>query len=163
MRKMILIVIGSIIMSAAAAAQMPPNDTLDEWCKTVKLPSSVALCSDPELRVLAVERQHAFDEARSRLNPEQQKALLSDQNGWIRSYASACGLTDAPPQIPLPAAIKDCMIQAGRGRVAYLHAYGGTSPKNAQVGSPVSLTPPPRGAIPGASAPSPMPPPRNKH
>src|SRR6266550_5767587 len=167
MRKMILIAIGSTIMSAAAAAQMPPSDTLDEWCKTVKLPSSIAICSNPDLRALAIERQHAFDEAKSRLNQEQQKALLSDQNGWVRSYASACGLTDAPPQIPLPAAIKDCMAQAGRARVAYLRAYAGspgsantpqmanTSPKN--PGQPISLNPPLRSEPLAPPSPPPQP------
>jgi hypothetical protein len=47
------------------------GDSLDAWCVQVKLPSSIAICSDDELRALAVERQHAYDEAKSRLNPEQ--------------------------------------------------------------------------------------------
>ena len=47
------------------------GDSLDAWCVQVKLPSSIAICSDDELRALAVERQHANDEAKSRLNPEQ--------------------------------------------------------------------------------------------
>src|SRR5678809_1407964 len=42
-------------MSAASAAP------LDEWCAQVTLPASIAICSDPDLRVLAIERQRAFD------------------------------------------------------------------------------------------------------
>jgi uncharacterized protein len=95
------------------------GDTLDEWCAKVSLPSSIALCSDRELRALAIERQHAFDEARTRLTPDQQRALLADQNGWVRSYARACGLSqDAPPSLPLAPAIKNCMAEAGRARIA---------------------------------------------
>ena len=43
------------------------GDGLNNWCKTVKLPSSIAICSEPELRALTVERQQAYDEARARL------------------------------------------------------------------------------------------------
>src|ERR1700722_16194887 len=70
----------------SSVAQLPPTgfaalgDGLDEFCKSVTLPRTIALCSDPELRTLAVERQHAFDEAKARLNPSQQKVLLADQN-----------------------------------------------------------------------------------
>jgi uncharacterized protein YecT (DUF1311 family) len=101
------------------------GDALDDFCKTVTLAGTIALCSDRELRALAIERQKAFDEARSRLSPAQQKALLTDQNGWVKTYPQACGLgSDVPPSLPLAPAIKDCMAQAGRARVAYLKAYG---------------------------------------
>src|SRR6266446_2266050 len=46
------------------------GDGLDEWCKTVKLPSSIAMCSDPELRSLAIERQRVFNEVRWGLEPQ---------------------------------------------------------------------------------------------
>jgi hypothetical protein len=39
-------------------------DVLDGWCAQAKLPSSIAICSDPDPRNLAIERQHAFDAAR---------------------------------------------------------------------------------------------------
>lgn len=102
-------------------------DQFDAWCKTIRLPSSIAICSEPDLRALASERQEAYNEARARLSPEQQRVLLADQNGWVHAYAAACGLSDASP-LPLPPQIKDCMTEAGRARIAYLRAYGATAP-----------------------------------
>jgi uncharacterized protein YecT (DUF1311 family) len=103
------------------------GDSLDPWCAQVKLSSSIAICSDAELRALAVERQHAYDEARSRLNPDQQKALLTDQNGWVKTYPQACGVhPNVAPSLPLEGNIKSCMAQAGRARIAYLRAFGET-------------------------------------
>jgi hypothetical protein len=97
------------------------GDTLDDWCKTVQLPSSIAICSDRELRALTLERQQAFDEATARLNTEQQKTLLADQNSRVKSYAAACGLSqDFAPSLPLAPSVKECMAQAGRARIAYL-------------------------------------------
>jgi hypothetical protein len=118
----------------SSVAQLPPagfaalGDGLDEFCKSVTLPRTIALCSDPELRTLAVERQHAFDEAKARLNPDQQKVLLADQKQWTGSYSQACGLSqEAPPILPLAREVQRCMMEAGRARVGYLKAYGGTS------------------------------------
>ena len=110
------------------------GDGLDKWCAQAELPSSIAICSDPELRALVIERQHAFDQARSRLSRDRRKALLADQNSWVRSYPRICGLADAPPSLPLAPTIKDCMAQAGRARIAYLKAYGGTSPASTETG-----------------------------
>jgi TonB family protein len=127
----------------------PPNfaalsDGLDDWCKTVSLPSSIAICSDRDLRALVLERQHAYDEAKARLDADRQKALLADQNSWVRSYARACGLGDDPPSLPLAAALKDCMAQAGRARIAYLREYGTTT----QQIPPASATAPSLAVIP---------------
>jgi hypothetical protein len=94
-----------------------------------RLKNPGAICSDTELRAHALKRQHAYDEAKARLSTEQQRALLADQNRWARSYPQACRVApDAPPSLPLATAIKDCMAQAGRARVAYLRAYGQTPP-----------------------------------
>jgi hypothetical protein len=91
------------------------------------LPSSIAVCSDGELRTLATERQRAYDDARARLAPEQRKALLADQKAWVASYPPACGVARViAPSLPLAPAIKDCMAQAGRARIAYLKAYAET-------------------------------------
>ena len=126
---------GAVERPAAAPARAAPpmlGDGLDDWCAKVRLPSSTAICSHPELRSLAIERQHAYDEVRARLSPEQQKALLADQNGWVKTYPQACGLSqDAPPSLPLAPAIKDCMAQAGRARIAYLRGYAGQAPAGA--------------------------------
>ena len=105
-------------------------DPMDDWCKTVKLPSSIAICSEPELRALMLDRQQAFNLARWGLDPQRDKALLADQNGWVKSYPPKCGLAqDTAPVVPLAPAIKDCMAEAGRARIAYLQAYASTRPK----------------------------------
>jgi uncharacterized protein/peptidoglycan hydrolase-like protein with peptidoglycan-binding domain len=114
----------------------PQDDGLDEFCKLATSSRSIALCSDRELRTLAVERQHAFDAAKGPLNPEQQRALLADQSDWVNSYAEKCGLSqDVPPMLPLARAIKDCMARAGRERTEYLQAYRPvkTAPKPSSV------------------------------
>jgi uncharacterized protein YecT (DUF1311 family) len=108
---------------------MDSGGALDEWCSNVKLASSIAICSEPELRALMLERQHAYDEANARLSPVQRRALAADQSAWVKSYPQDCGLSpDTPPPLPLAPAIRDCMAQAGRARVTYLRAYGLTSP-----------------------------------
>ena len=78
-------------------------DPLDDWCKTVRLPSSIAICSEPELRALTRARQTAYDEARDQLSPDQQRVLLADQNDWVKSYPAGCGISQsAPPTLPSP-------------------------------------------------------------
>ena len=122
-------------------------DPFDDWCKTARLPSSIAICSDPDLRALAQERQHAYDDANARLSPDRQKALLADQNGWVKSYPLACGLAqDAAPPLPLAPAIKACMAQAGRARIAYLRAYDASpsaSTETTSQSAPAQATQPP--------------------
>jgi uncharacterized protein/predicted aspartyl protease len=116
-----LILIGCLVSSAHA-------DVLDGWCAQVRLPSSIAICSDTELRTLTIQRQQAFNEARGRVGEERYQALAADQSAWVSSYPKACGLaSEAPAPIPLPAQIRDCMASAGRTRIAFLNAYG-TSP-----------------------------------
>src|SRR5260370_40371622 len=95
----------ALAVGAALCLVGPPaaaQGSVDDWCARAKLPSNIAICSDPELRTLAIERQRSYDEAKARLSPDQRKALLADQNGWVRSYPQACGLApDAPPPLPL--------------------------------------------------------------
>jgi TonB family protein len=140
---------GTVVPPPPAQSGAPAP--LDEWCAQVKLPSSIAVCSDGELRALATERQRAYDEARARLNLEQQKALLADQQGWVASYPPACGVArDVAPALPLSPAIKDCMIQAGRARIAYLKAYGATAsgPVNAGATAAEGLPATPPDSVP---------------
>ena len=101
------------------------------------LPSSIAICSDAELRTLAIERNRAFVEAEARLSPEQQKALLADQNDWVRSYTRVCGLSDTPPALTLAPEVKACMARAGSARIAYLRAYGSIPPRRPWVRRPL--------------------------
>jgi hypothetical protein len=142
------------------------GDALDEWCKAVTSALSAAQCGDDELRVLAIERLRAFDEARSRLSWDQQKTLAADQNGWAMSSPQACGLqTNEPPSFPLAPGLRGCLLQAGRSRLDYLRAYGtataaGNAPSPATGGTSTSGTPAPAtGATKDAaptSAPSPV-------
>lgn len=98
---------------------------LDEWCAQVTVPSSIAMCSDPDLRALAIERQHAFDGARTRVGEARYGVLLADQKAWVASYPKACGITpDVAPSLPLASQVRDCMARAGRARIAYLKGYG---------------------------------------
>lgn len=116
----------AIVAALAVSITAANADQLDEWCAQAKLPSSIALCSDPELRALAIERQQAFDEARAGIGEERAHRLLNDQKGWIASYPKACGIApNVPPPLPLAPDIQDCMARAGRARIAYLHSYGG--------------------------------------
>jgi len=135
----------SLVAPSFAAAQ---GDALDDFCKTVTLPRTIALCSDAELRALTIERQKTFDEARSRLNPAQQKELLANQNDWVKTYPQACGLaSDTAPSLPLAPAIKNCMAQAGRARIAYLRAYHSASvpPQETAAQAPSSAPSTPTG------------------
>ena len=88
------------------------GDTLDDWCMTAKLPSSIAICSEPELRVLTIERRRAYDDAKARLTSDQQTVLLADQHGWVKIYPQACGLSPSvAPPLPLAPGLKDCMAR----------------------------------------------------
>jgi hypothetical protein len=94
-----------------------------EWCNMARLPSSIVICSDPELRALADERQHVFEDARARVGAEGAKALLVDQNRWVATYPVACGVAqNAPPPNPVPDSVKTCFKPAGEARIAYLQA-----------------------------------------
>jgi hypothetical protein len=114
---------------------------LDDWCSQVSQPSSIALCSDPELRELAIQRNHAFEAARVRLSKDVYNTLLRDQKSWVRSYSTACGISPtAPPALPLSPETLDCMKRAGQARVDYLWNYAGAA--DASVPSPTRAAPP---------------------
>jgi S1-C subfamily serine protease/uncharacterized protein len=96
-------------------------------CSNVTLPSSAVICSDPELMRIADERQQAMNEARARLSPEQYRALIADQNAWIRSYSAGCGVPadGGFPEPPIAPSVRACFKRAGEARTAYIRAYGG--------------------------------------
>jgi hypothetical protein len=115
-----------VMLSATAHAASD-----DDWCATVKLPSSVIICGDPALRALADERQRAFDTALARLSPDQQKQLLADQKGLVTTYPRACGVSqNEPPPNPVPDPVKDCFKRAGEARIEYLRSYGTGAPSS---------------------------------
>jgi hypothetical protein len=126
-RSMLLLAILAGVSCAARAMANPAE--LDNWCAQAKLPSSIALCSDPGLRELAIQRNKAFEAARSRLSVDAYNALLRDQNGWVRSYSTSCGISGTqPPALPLSAETLGCLKRAGRARVEYLWNYVGSGP-----------------------------------
>src|SRR5271165_3124513 len=97
-------------------------------CTGVTLPSSLVICSDPELVRLADERQEAINEARGRIGEDRWPELWEDQKAWVRSYATACGVPpDRPLPFPVSASIRACFNRAAVARIAYLRAYGVTA------------------------------------
>lgn len=118
----------STFPSPAAA---PRGDGLDQWCQGSITALNMAICTDNDLRAEAVQRLHAFDDAKARLTPDQQKALAADQNGWAMSYAQSCGLqSNMPPVLPLAPSVKECLAHAGQQRLAYLRSYGTPTASN---------------------------------
>jgi hypothetical protein len=118
---------------------------LDGWCAQVTQPSSIALCSDPELRELAIQRNHAFEAARARLSTEAYSALLREHKSWIRAYSTTCGISETtPPALPLPAQTLLCLKRAGLARVEYLWSYVGGAPNSVPAKPADTLVPPVR-------------------
>jgi uncharacterized protein/peptidoglycan hydrolase-like protein with peptidoglycan-binding domain len=103
-------------------------------CTGVSLPSSIVICSDPELMRRADERQEAIYEARERIGEDAWPALWDDQKAWVRSYALACGIPqDRPPPIPVPASVRACFKRAAEARIAFIQGYG--------LAAPATITP----------------------
>jgi uncharacterized protein YecT (DUF1311 family) len=99
-------------------------------CAGVTLPSSIVICSDPELIRIADERQQAFNEARGRIGEDHFPELMANQRAWVRSYAIGCGISpDKPPSLPVSSTIRDCMRRAGEARTSFLRSYGLTETK----------------------------------
>jgi hypothetical protein len=119
---------------------------------------NMAICTDNDLRVAAVQRLHAFDDAKARLTSDQQKTLAADQNGWAMSYAQSCGLhADVAPTLPLAPSVKECLAHAGQQRLAYLRSYGTPAASSqttpaANPGSAASSAASPSTPGPGPSA-----------
>jgi uncharacterized protein/predicted aspartyl protease len=95
-------------------------------CTGVTRPSSIVICSDPDLMRIANERQEAVNEAQARLTDEQFRLLMADQTRWVSAYATACGVPPegGPPRLPVSAAVKQCFSRAGEARTAYIRSYG---------------------------------------
>jgi len=119
--RLIVIVLGILLFVQTASAFE---------CIGVKLPSSIVICSDPELMRIADERQQAFNEARSRLSEQQLKELMADQTAWVRTYATACGVPadSVQPVLPASPSIKACFKRAGEARTAYIRSYYPSTP-----------------------------------
>jgi len=112
-----------------ALGSMVGNGTAKAFdCNGVTLPSSIVICSDPELMRLTDERQEAINEARERIDEEAWAILWDNQQAWVRSYAPACGIPqDRPPPTPVPASIRACFKRAAEARIAFIRGYGLTA------------------------------------
>src|SRR6516225_12389265 len=125
-RVLLALMLGLILGSGTAAAFE---------CAGLTMPSSIVICSDPELMRLADERQAAIYEARARIGEDRWPELWENQKAWVRSYATTCGVPpDRPPQVPVPIPVKECFMQAAEARTAFIRAYGGT--EGASASSP---------------------------
>jgi uncharacterized protein YecT (DUF1311 family) len=147
MNKILAATAVSLMVGITTPCMADPAE-LDSWCLQAKQPSSIALCSDPELREMAIQRNRAFEVARARLSVDAYDALLSAQKGWVYSYSTACGISETlPPMLPLPAQTLECMKRAGRARVEYLWNYVGGS-TNAVTAKPADTLVPPVHTVP---------------
>ena len=118
MRALLALMVGLTLGSGTTAAFE---------CAGVTLPSTIVICSDPELMRLADERQAAMNEARARIGEDRWPELWENKKAWVRSYATTCGIPpDRPPQIPVPVSVKECFKQAAEARIAFIRAYRGT-------------------------------------
>jgi uncharacterized protein YecT (DUF1311 family) len=115
-----------ILFAAACLAAFPgvalADDMSDitDWCAKATRPSSVVICSDPELRRMAVIRNKIMGDARAHFSPEDMQEFSRDQNNWIHEYTASCGADTNGPAInpPIKPEIIDCYRRAGRDRVA---------------------------------------------
>src|SRR4051794_6509195 len=100
------------IAASIFATFMIQNSASGFECRGAKLPSSIVICSDPELISLADERQQAFNEVRwgkngdDLLDPDRDKELWLNQRAWVRDYATSCGVpSDRSPKLPISGSI----------------------------------------------------------
>lgn len=113
----------TVLLLTIPSAFADDMSDMADWCATeATAPSSVVICSDPELRRMAVVRNKIFADARANLSPDEMKELETDQNQWIHEYTGSCGASvNGPPMaIPIPLEIIDCFRRAGRERIAEL-------------------------------------------
>ena len=131
----------------SGALLLAAGNALAFECAGVKLPSNVVICSDAELTSLADERQAAINEMRARIGEDNWPAFWENQKAWVRSYATACGVTpNEPPPMPVPATVKECFKRAALARIEYVRAYSPVVSRNqasqGATGNRDTLSPP---------------------
>jgi uncharacterized protein YecT (DUF1311 family) len=114
--------IGITAFLSPAPAHADDMSDMADWCTKATAPSSIVICSDLELRRMAVIRNKIFADARASFTPDDMKDLSEDQNHWIHEYTADCGAAVNGPPVSLPVRQDtiDCFKQAGRERVAEL-------------------------------------------
>ena len=98
------------------------HDQLSDWCAEAQKASSIVICSDGDLRQMAMIRTKIFADARRVLSRDDYKKLLADQQKWLITYTSSCGVPiDGPvPSSPIPSSVIDCYTHAAQDRIADL-------------------------------------------
>jgi uncharacterized protein YraI len=143
-----------VLLFTISSAFADDMSDMADWCATkATAPSSVVICSDLELRRMAVVRNKIFADARANLSPDEMKELETDQNQWIHEYTASCGasVNGPPAAIPISLEIIDCFRRAGRERIAELvrqlrdvipdyqvPAISSLAPANSQIPSPMA-------------------------
>src|SRR5438309_1994738 len=107
----------------SAETTLDPRN-VDAWCARVDKPSSIVICSDDELRVQAMMRNQVFAALKTRLSPEEYRALLDNQTRWVNIYSARCGISkDKPIPTPIPPTVIGCFRIEGASRLSYLQHY----------------------------------------
>jgi len=112
-----------IVILATPLAYADDMSDMANWCATqATAPSSLIICSDFELRRLAVVRNKIFEDARAVLAEDDMRELSAEQNRWIHDYTAKCGApVNGPPlRLPVSQEVIDCYKKAARERVAKL-------------------------------------------
>jgi hypothetical protein len=73
---------------------------------------------------MSLIRTKIFADARHVLTPDAYKQLLDDQDKWLHTYSSSCGVAiDGPaPSEPIPSSLIDCYTRAAQDRIVDLVA-----------------------------------------
>jgi uncharacterized protein/predicted aspartyl protease len=121
--------LAALVLTMALGSTLGSGTVRAFDCTGLTLPSSIVICSDPELIRLADERQDAINEARERIGEDAWPALWDDQKAWVRSYALACGISqERPPPMPVPASVRACFKRAAEARIVFIRGYGSAAP-----------------------------------
>src|SRR5262249_38719797 len=109
---------------AVNSARADDMSDMADWCTKVTAPSNVVICSDPELRRMAVVRNKIFEDARANFSDGDMKEMNAEQRNWVHQYTAACGASvDGPPiSYPISQNVINCFKREGRGRIAELVA-----------------------------------------
>jgi uncharacterized protein len=127
--------LAALILTLAFGSALGSGTAMAFDCVGVTLPSSLVICSDPDLMRAADERQEAINEARERIGEEAWPEFWEGQKAWVRSYATACGVPqNRPPSMPVPASIRACFRRAAEARIAFIQGYRGSAPVSPQIG-----------------------------
>jgi len=85
LRRLRTIRLAVLILTFALGSTLGSGAARAFECTGVTKPSTIVICSDPDLMRIADERQDAVNEARARLTDEQFRVLMADQAAWVRA------------------------------------------------------------------------------